>query len=518
MYSIDREYGGTDAVHECCVWRCRPARFVQRLAPEHHHDNTDAFEPFRVDQGYRIRELTIDMCTAAAAFNLRMAGEEFDRHSERPGLFRIHDRGSINWVRGACAHISYADLLAHNLTAPEVTVFQSLVYRCNKHLSFFTRWSAFAKLVCHEEPISLIGKTFKKRFIGYGWHDGTVVGYNAETGDWLCRYDDNDEEYLRDEELYKLGVEPVKKNGSEECVGEDIHKALERFEGGIESALANYERKVFGDQRNCDIDLRCIASSGASFVDRKGNLRDTWFRQDSEARISSGGNIDIVMDISADLDSPAVQKADVRFPAPWETDVFLEFWNHEATRGRAVSLQGKHKYRMYNLRSMLEFVVRDEYQELKKLSQELRLAEHPRVALEKLQVYEAIDCGTSWQVLCDLIMANRAEGKGLEKDETNKREGQEAQELVMWGKLLPAPILTRETARLSKRDFALFGEEASPAKLLFPPSFCSCLLFPSPFSFAFPARCRSRRRMRWIQSWMVQSPRRATGYRSTCSK
>ena len=109
---------------------------------------------------------------------------------------------------------------------------------------------------------------------------------------------------------------------------------------------------------------------------------------------------------------------------------------------------------------MLEFVVRDEYQELKKLSQELRLAEHPRVALEKLQVYEAIDCGTSWQVLCDLIMANRAEGKGLEKDETNKREGQEAQELVMWGKLLPAPILTRETARLSKRDFALFGEEA----------------------------------------------------------
>ena len=53
-----------------------------------------------------------------------------------------------------------------------------------------------------------------------------VVGYNAETGDWLCRYDDNDEEYLRDEELYKLGVEPVKKNGSEECV-----RAISALEG-----------------------------------------------------------------------------------------------------------------------------------------------------------------------------------------------------------------------------------------------------------------------------------------------
>ena len=32
--------------------------------------------------------------------------------------------------------------------------------------------------------------------------------------------------------------------------------------------------------------------------------------------------------------------------------------------------------------------------------------------------------------------------------------------MARWGKLLPAPILARETARLSKLDFALFREDA----------------------------------------------------------
>ena len=84
MYVIDGKHGGTTAVHECCAWRYDPDHDMPALAPDNQRSNTHAFEPFPVDHDYRIKELTVEMCASAAAFNLQMVGEESRRYSRYP--------------------------------------------------------------------------------------------------------------------------------------------------------------------------------------------------------------------------------------------------------------------------------------------------------------------------------------------------------------------------------------------------------------------------------------------------
>ena len=126
MYCIDSESG--IGVHECCVWRFSD-HYMPALTSENQQSDSPEFQLFLIDRDYRIKELTVEMCNAAAAFNLRMDGQDFSAYSRNQGLFRIHYRTSINRIRGACAHISHADLGKHGLTPADIAVYQALVYR-----------------------------------------------------------------------------------------------------------------------------------------------------------------------------------------------------------------------------------------------------------------------------------------------------------------------------------------------------------------------------------------------------